>query len=277
MIEDGTKNNQIENEAGSVEIQFYTDPLCCWSWAFEPQWRRLRYEFSGKIRWRYRMAGLIPNWNTYNDPMNNVIKPLQMGPVWLEAKHLSGMPIDDKVWYNDPPSSSYPACIAVKAAGIQSPAAAENYLRRVREAVMLNGRNIAKHEVLLDVARKLSEENPKLLDYAQFEHNLNSEAARKAFEEDLHKVNLHKISRYPTLTITKPNHPTGIMIVGYRPYEALVKAIQRVVPGLEPVQHATDEEGYKDFWNGATASEVEEALNKALTDSQVADSENQPR
>ena len=31
-----------EAESVSLSIEYYTDPLCCWSWAFEPQWRRLR-------------------------------------------------------------------------------------------------------------------------------------------------------------------------------------------------------------------------------------------
>jgi hypothetical protein len=28
-------------------IEYFTDPLCSWSWAFEAQWRRLRYECAG--------------------------------------------------------------------------------------------------------------------------------------------------------------------------------------------------------------------------------------
>ncbi|WP_162055257.1 DsbA family protein [Pontibacter pamirensis] len=253
------QRKETENQAGSVEIQVYTDPLCCWSWAFEPQWRRLRYEYSGKIRWRYRMAGMIPNWDSFSDPLNHVTKPLQMGPVWLEAKHLSGMPIDDKVWFNNPPSSSYPACIAVKSAGLQSPEAAEMYLRRVREAIMLHGRNIAKTAVLLEVAKELSEEQPELLVYAEFEQELNGEAARKAFEEDLRQVRYHRITRYPALTINKPGQ-AGLLIVGYRPYEALVSTLKKVAPELEPTQEAEDAEEYRKFWGGATEREEEEAL-----------------
>src|SRR5215217_1789774 len=104
-------NRDLPAAAGPVEIQSFTDPLCCWSWALEPQWRRLRYEYRDQVRWRYRMGGLIPNWNSYTDPMNIVSKPIQMGPVWLEAKYKSGMPLQDKIWFQDPPASSFPACI----------------------------------------------------------------------------------------------------------------------------------------------------------------------
>lgn len=253
------EDSAVKQDTGSVEIQFYTDPLCCWSWAFEPQWRRLRYEYSGKIKWRYRMAGLLPNWQTYQDPLNSVAKPIQMGPVWMEAKHLSGMPMEDKVWYNDPPASSYPACISVKCAGLQSPAAAEMYLRRLREAIMLHGRNIAKTEVLLEVAQALSQEKEELLDYSLFAKELNGEAARKAFEEDLMQVRYQRITRYPALTISKPNQ-SGLLIVGYRPYEALVEILKRVAPELEPGRQLEDAADYHKFWGGATDREVGEAL-----------------
>lgn len=265
MIEDTKAENKIqEQEAGSVEIQVYTDPLCCWSWAFEPQWRKLRFEYSGKIKWRYRMAGMIPNWNSFSDPLNHVTKPLQMGPVWLEAKYLSGQPIEDKVWFNTPPSSSYPACIAVKCAGLQSPEAAEMYLRRVREAIMLQGKDISKPEVLLGVAKELASESAELLDYTLFEQELKGEAARSAFEEDLRQVRYHRITRYPALTITKPGQP-GLLIVGYRPYEALVNTLKKVAPELEPVRHLKDTEEYRRFWSGATDREVEEALRAGST------------
>ncbi|WP_299700579.1 DsbA family protein [uncultured Pontibacter sp.] len=249
-----------KQEAGSVEIEYYTDPLCCWSWALEPQWRRLRFEYSGMVKWRYRMGGLIPNWDSFQDPLNTVTRPLQMGPLWMEAKHVSGMPIQDRVWYENPPASSYPACIAVKAAGLQSPVAAEAYLRRVRETVMLHGQNIADREVLLEVGGKLSEERPAVFDAAAFERALGGEEARKAFEQDLMQVRIHGISRFPTLTLKKEGEETGVMIVGYRPYEALQQALKQVAPELQPIQHTTDEMEYRRYWGSVTEREVKEAL-----------------
>src|SRR4051794_10923157 len=87
------KEDISQPQADRVEISYYTDPLCCWSWAFEPQWRKLKFEYEGKISWRYCMSGLIPSWNDYNDPMHSVSRPIQMGPVWMHAMELSGMPM----------------------------------------------------------------------------------------------------------------------------------------------------------------------------------------
>ena len=80
--------------AAAVELVYYTDPLCCWSWAQEPQWRLLLYAFAGRLAWRYRMGGMISGWDRYDDPVNAVHRPAQMGPVWMQAQHTSGMPID---------------------------------------------------------------------------------------------------------------------------------------------------------------------------------------
>lgn len=257
--EEVTEDNTGKREEDRVEIVYYTDPLCCWSWAFEPQWRRLRYEFSGKIRWRYRMGGLLPDWNSYNDPMNAVSRPLQMGPVWMEARYVSGMPIQDRIWYEDPPTSSYPACIAVKCAELQSVEVGEQYLRCIREAVMLEGRNIAKNEVLIDEAVKLAQKLPQVFDAAQFENDLKQGAGREAFRQDLQKVRYYQIGRFPTLTLQRPSQP-GVMITGYRPYSVLLDALSRVAPDLKPVQQASDAEAYKNYWGQATEREVSEAL-----------------
>ncbi|MER2999205.1 DsbA family protein [Pontibacter populi] len=259
----------LKTEAGSVEIVYYTDPLCCWSWAMEPQWRRLRFEYRGKIKWRYCMGGLIANWNSFNDPMNSISRPLQMGPLWMEAKYISGMPIQDRVWYDNPPASSYPACIAVKAAELQSPIASENYLRRVREAVMLHGKNISERDVLLQVAGELAEELPDLLDVSAFERELGGEEARQAFKQDLMQVRLHAISRFPTLTIKRVGEEQGVMVVGYRTYEALQQALLQVVPDLQPIQHTTDEMEYRRFWGNTTEREMKEALRHEGADSRT--------
>ena len=137
------------------------------------------------------------------------------------------------------------------------------YLRRVREAIMLYGKDISDMEVLLDVARELSEESASQLNFAEFERELQGEKARHAFEEDLKQVRYHRITRYPALTINKPGQP-GLLIVGYRPYEALVSTLKKVAPELEPTQQLKDAEAYRKFWSTATDREVEEALKPTL-------------
>ena len=219
--------------AATLEIVYYTDPLCCWSWAFEPHWRRLRDEYGGALACRYRLAAMVADWNSYNDPLNSVSRPVQMGPIWRQAQHLSGVPVDDRIWVLDPPASSYPACLAVKAAELQSAEAADLYLRRLREAVMTARRNIARREVLLEVADEAAAAAPDRLDPERLGHDLDATPARDALREDIKEARYRGIGRFPTLTL-RHRSGAGVVVVGYRPYETLLSAIARVAPELAP-------------------------------------------
>ena len=243
---------------GSVEIVYYTDPLCCWSWALEPQWRKLRYEYEGVFTWKYRMAGMIPDWNSYNDPLNSVTRPQHMGPLWMEAEQVSGMPINSRIWVDDPPQSSVPACVAVKCATLQSTAIGEAYLRKLREAVMIYGKNIGKKETLWEQAKELALEMA-IFDYDLFVKAYSSDLCIAAFKEDIASVRYYAIQRFPTLVLSGENK-RSVMISGYKPYEALVEALKQVVPDLSPTRKANGIQDYKDYWAGITDREVEEAL-----------------
>jgi predicted DsbA family dithiol-disulfide isomerase len=242
-----------------VELAYYTDPLCCWSWGFEPQWRRLRYEYGDRLGWRYRMAGMIATWESYQDPLNAISRRTQMGPLWMQARQVSGMPIDDRIWLEDPPSSSYPACLAVKAAELQSAAAGESLLRRLREAVMVERRNVARGEVILAVAEELASADPSRFNLDRFRRDLEGRATLDALREDIKELRYRGIGRFPALTLRCPGGP-GVVIVGYRPYDALLAALARVAPDLEPVRRAGCRAEYEDYWGRWTDREVDEAV-----------------
>jgi putative protein-disulfide isomerase len=249
-----------EHKADRVEITFYTDPLCCWSWAFEPQWRRLQYEFRDVISFRNVMSGLLPGWKNYNDPLYSVSRPMQMGPVWHEASMKSGMVMYDKIWVEDPPTSSYPACIAVKCAELQSAKAGVKYLRMAREAVMLHGKNIARQDVLTTIAKNLTNKYPGLLDLEKFQQDLTgNDNGINAFRIDLNEVQGRNITRFPTLIMRSANKPS-IMLTGYRPYPVLLDAIKQVAPAITALHQPVSENDYKRFWGDITLREMEEVF-----------------
>jgi putative protein-disulfide isomerase len=245
---------QSPSPADLLEIIYYTDPLCCWSWAFEPQWRRLLYEFKGKIKYRYCMGGLLPSWDNYNDSLNSVSRPIQMGPVWMHAKQLSGMPFEQNIWMADPPSSSYPACIAVKCAALQSAHFEDIYLRKLREAVMMSGENISKRNVIINVAERLATVE-KQFSVGKFENDLQNDEVMDLFRKDLQEVKYHNISRFPSLVIRNAKNK-AILISGYRPYSILIDAIKQLITVEETKK--IDASEYTDYWRFLTERELEE-------------------
>ncbi|MGI9090925.1 MAG: DsbA family oxidoreductase [Gemmatimonadaceae bacterium] len=250
-----------------MQITYYTDPLCSWSWAFEPVYRRLRYEFGDRIRWRNRMGGMIPGWSNYSDPLNDVGGPSHMGPQWLEVSRTSGMPIDPYVWHDDPPGSSYPACVAVKAAELQGAELGDRYLRRAREAVMLQRRNIARRDVLLAIAEELaastdpSVANGGFFDVVKFTGDLDGEAM-EAFRQDVHEARYHGIGRFPTLVVTRAGQH-GVVTVGYRPYELMREIIAHVAPDVVPERPAPLASEYTRYWRDSGGSMTEDEIQLA--------------
>jgi putative protein-disulfide isomerase len=274
--------NELTENPG-VFVEYYTDPLCSWSWAFEAQWRRLRYECGEHLAWRYHMGGLIPNWQSYDDPFNDIRNPAQMRPQWFQVREFTGMPLDDRIWQIDPPASSYPACITMKAAERQGQVTAESFLRRLREAAMLERRNIARQEVLLEIAEELASKSSSrqdiLLDLDRFRDDLAAPETMDAFRQDLRDAAYYNIGRFPALILQRPDG-RGIVLVGYRPYEALCAALEHLAPGLRQQSNVSREElavSYVTHWQSIVARELAEVLEEeagqasALLESLVAE------
>jgi putative protein-disulfide isomerase len=101
---------------------------------------------------------------------------------WLDVAAESGMPIDARIWSQNPISSTYPACQAVKAAAEQGPEAGDRYLRRVREGLFVERKKLDQVEALV------GEAGPAGLDVDRFRIDLSSHAITEAFAADLDEV-----------------------------------------------------------------------------------------
>ena len=154
-----------------VRTLYYTDPVCPWSWAFEPTFRRLLWEFDGELDLHYVMSGM----------RRELEDPDQIALQALEAGAQSGMPVDARIWLSDPPASSHPACIAVKAAAEQGAAGA--YLRRLREGFFCGRRKLDNAPSLEEEARAIGG-----LDLDRFGIDLRSHATLEAFGADLEQA-----------------------------------------------------------------------------------------
>ena len=220
----------------------------------EPQMRKLRYLLKDRLHIEYIMGGLIRDWNHFSDHMNDINRPSQVGPLWMEARHTTGQPMDEFLWIKDPVDTTYPACMAVKAAGLQSPVAEEAMLRELREAVMLHQKNIGKTEIILEVAAEL--EKKEVLGFSLFKEDWMSQKAADLFRKDLEKIKIKGITRFPTLLVS--NAERTIQITGYRPFEVLVDAFRNLDPELDLSDIDINTEVYRNSWANLTERELEE-------------------
>src|SRR5690606_6813914 len=125
------------------------------------------------------------HWQSYNDPLNSVSKPIQMGPIWMHASEVTQVKMKYSIWHEDPPSSSYPACIAVKTARLQSAEAADKYLYEIRRALMDDGLNISKPEILLEIGGNLDGD---IFNFELFEKDWREGKGKDGFRQDLKKA-----------------------------------------------------------------------------------------
>ena len=92
------------------------------------------------------------------------------------------MPIDPLLWKEAPIASTYPACMAVKAAAEQGEEGATRYLRTVREGLMCLRRKLDTTEALVEAAREAG------LNVERFRVDLGSHAIVEAFGADLEEA-----------------------------------------------------------------------------------------
>jgi hypothetical protein len=145
------------------------------------------WEFDGELEFAWVMGGLARDFgDEYADFQCGVAPGDDCFAAWMSKWLLvaaeSGMPHDPRIWTESPLSSTYPACLAVKAASEQGWEAGYRYLRRLREGIMFGRRRLDHMESLV------GEAVPAGLDRKRFEIDVRSNAITEAFAADLDEV-----------------------------------------------------------------------------------------
>jgi predicted DsbA family dithiol-disulfide isomerase len=157
-----------------VHVRYYTDPACSSSWGFEPGLRRLLVEFGADLSFTYVVGGLAREYDAAAHAW--------LLRHWLDRAGSTEMPIDPRLWVEAPIKSTYPACMAVKAAADQGPEAAARMLRALREGLLCFRRKLDTTEALVEEARRAG------LDAARYRVDLGSHATVEAFGADLEEA-----------------------------------------------------------------------------------------
>lgn len=202
-----------------LHIFYFTDPICSSCWGIEPQLRKLKLEYGHLFQIHYHMGGLLPDWN-YNK--GGISKPSDVAVHWDEVSDYYQMPIDGNVWLEDPLPSSYPPSIAFKAAQIQDEQKAIRFLRRIREMVFLEKKNITKHAFLTQAAQEVGLDGDLLL------HDMTGKGLA-LFQEDLALTRQCAIQGFPTFFIHNQAQQVKT-VFGFKPYQIFEKAILELLP-----------------------------------------------
>ncbi|MEU9139543.1 DsbA family protein [Streptomyces sp. NPDC048404] len=226
--------------AGLTHITYVTDPICSACWILEPAWRSLTERYRDLVEVHHVYGGLLRGWQGFHDAGNGIRRPEDVAHHWDEFAERSGQPINSSVWWSDPIDSSYPPSIALAAVRLLAPEAEEAYLRRIREELFLNGRNIAAPELLETLTAELG------LDVESYRRLVENGEATAEFERDL--VRTHELGArgFPTLILEGPDG--RVVLHGWLGPDRLEEAFLTVSgaarrPSVSSIGEATDRLG----------------------------------
>ena len=204
-----------------VTVLYFTDPICSSCWGAEPQLRRLKAEYGDAIDIQYHMGGLLPGWDVYNS--GGIGKPSDVAGHWDEVSPHYRMPIIGDVWLEDPLQSSYPPSIAFKAAELQDREKSLVFLRRLREQVLVEKKNITKWAVIAEAAAFAGLDTVRLK--ADYEG-----AANALFQADLTLARSLGVRGFPTFIFSNEAGERQ-QVYGARPYTTFEAAVKGLLPG----------------------------------------------
>ena len=242
-----------------VRLLYFTDPICSSCWGIEAQLRKLKQEYGDYFDIEYRMGGLLKSWDEYGG--SDVNGPGSVAEHWDEASIHYNMPIDGDVWNEDPLYSSYPPSIAFKAAQLQDNNTAELFLRRIKEMVFVEKKNITKWEHLEQAALNTG------LDVTQFKFDYENRA-NELFQEDLLMAKEWGVRGFPTIFFID-EEDNRFKVYGSKPYETFEAALLKLVPGAKKNDTPSSRQTVLNGYNTITAKEFSVLNNKSIQEAEA--------
>ncbi|EMA6345021.1 ClpXP adapter SpxH family protein [Bacillus cytotoxicus] len=208
-------------EHKSVEAYLFVDPLCKDCWEIESIVMKLFLEYGEYFSIRHILTGKVDGTTPSSHKWN---KPANIRFVWEKTTSLHGFSCDGKVHMQEATSTPYLTSLAIKAAELQGRKAGSRFLRKLQEYIFLE--NVLKPDanVLLTCAKQSG------IDAEEFQKDLHSISAKKAFQCDLKFTNEMHITEIPSLVFFHANSDEeGIKIAGIYSYDVYVQLLKELV------------------------------------------------
>ena len=212
----------------TIELYYVTDPICSHCWALEPVFRRFKEQYGHYFNFHTVMGGLLEKWGDGPvDPANGISGPADVAGHWREVGELTRMPIDGSLMIDNPVQSSFPPSRVYKV--IQknyNDELAFDYLRRAREALFAFNRNISDPSVMIDIVNHLGLDGEAIIKEAE------QPSGHQLLNEDFSLARSLGARGFPSIIMVNEENK-GIKIVGSRPLEYYVGALEQILNGEE--------------------------------------------
>ncbi len=203
-----------------IDMYYFTDPLCSHCWALDAVLTRFKWEYKEYINVITVLGAMIEDDNHYDD-LNGPEAKEQVSH-WEQVGMFYHIPINGKIWRNDPITSSFPSSIAYLLIKKQNDELATKFLRMVREGAFVFEKNIAKREVLETMINDLGLDAKTILDKSF------SEEGKELLSQNLKPMEELGVTGFPTVVMVNDKHE-GIKVVGSRTLEVYKKALIKLL------------------------------------------------
>ena len=185
-----------------TELIYVADPMCSWCWGFQPVLEKV-LNVAGDIPVQYVMGGLARD---SDEPMSEETRHYIQGQ-WNLVTETTGANFNWDFWEAcEPRRSTYPACRAVIAAGLQGRTRA--MFEAIQRAYYQEARNPSENATLVALADEIG------LDKRRFEYDLTSEVTESLLQDDFTLRRSLTVREFPSLVIKHDTTQTWI-VKGY--------------------------------------------------------------
>lgn len=202
-------------------ILYYAhDPMCSWCWGFRPVWEQLLARLPAEIQVQPLLGGLAPDCD---QPMAPDMQS-HLQDIWRSIEQqIPGTRFNFAFWENCAPRrSTYPACRAVIAAGLQGSEQESNMVLAIQRAYYQQARNPSDNTTLVELAGELE------LDSRRFLTGLVAPATQARLEREIARTRALGLSGFPSLALDT-NGSRWSVPVNYTDPEPMLGHIQMLL------------------------------------------------
>ncbi|MHB1757692.1 MAG: DsbA family oxidoreductase [Leptospirillum sp.] len=205
-----------------IDVQWYTDPLCSWSFAAEKAMGDFRNKMGNRIIFHHRMLPLYQLLDTFL-AAHEMKTPADFASKIRKASKATGVEMTTTPWEKGivPKDGSILSKWALAALSID-PVKGDQYLHHLRRAFFVEGRDLTKTGSLRDLGGKVG------LDPEMLEKLSSGEMIRQQLESDIKKGAEEGVSVRPTLVMVNSGGDR-IFIGGLRDAELFIHAAEVLI------------------------------------------------
>ena len=174
----------------ALTVYLIVEPMCSWCWGFRSVWDEFQATLPDEVVVVDLMGGLAPDTE---QPMDAQTRDYVQS-AWRAVAQRTGARFNFAFWDEClPRRTTYPACRAVIAAGLQRPKARKIMYEAVQSAYFLLAKNPSNESTLIALAKESG------LDADRFAADLGSAAVNQQLANELTKVREFGVTGFPSL------------------------------------------------------------------------------